>query len=208
MLFEQAKNVEDLDGKRFEKEHSPGGARINAAARTPGKNVCCNVMNKGHCGRQNFPYSHDRNAIMSAALKRIRSQHANSGAGAGAGAAGGANQGNGAGRGRGKNRGNRGGCGRNSSSHNRGGGKVKTELCKKEGPCPLPGHGDHAQFECPHLNAIREQALADAIAHFGKVFVGNTTATQTATVKAALGAPSAAASPSTKSASKPVEIQN
>ena len=50
-------------------------------------------MNKGHCGRQNFPYSHDRNAIMSAALKRIRSQHANSGACAGAGGAGGANQG-------------------------------------------------------------------------------------------------------------------
>ena len=30
MLHEQAKNVENLDGKRFVKEHSPGGARVNA----------------------------------------------------------------------------------------------------------------------------------------------------------------------------------
>ena len=143
-------------------------------------------MNKGHCGRQNCPYSHDRSAILSAALKRIRTQHANGGT---SGGAGGANQDNGTGRGRGRRRGNRGGRGRGSRApHNRGGGKVKTELCKKEGPCPLPDHGDHAQSECPHhLNAIREQALTVRLMrlhmHVGKVFVGNTTATQSATAQ-------------------------
>ena len=84
-LYQQAKNVEDLDGKNFAREHSPNGARVNAVIDGQRKKVCYNVMNTGHCGRQNCPFSHDRAEIMQAALNIVRSQHGDGGRGNGGG---------------------------------------------------------------------------------------------------------------------------
>ena len=171
-IVTEAKDVENLDGIRFATEHGGTSStnmvgRINLAPAIKSKKACWNVLLNGTCSNQNCQFSHNRDVIMQASLDMARGRITpprSWGRGGGHG---------GRGRGRGRGGGRGGGRGRGQSGgryrQNRSG---PTDKCKKEGPCPLRGHGNHARSECETWKSMRKECMEFAVkevtAHINK----------------------------------------
>ena len=76
-ILNEVKDVENLDGQRFAKEHSgsvSGGfsGSINVSVvNLKSAKACWNVLLKDNSSNENCPFSHNRNVIMQTSLDMV-----------------------------------------------------------------------------------------------------------------------------------------